>query len=129
MSAEIITLPSGRQAFKPRADNVLTPAGVEIGRAYVPPAPRELGVYGERVQTALLSPAYCATRGHMADREDAKTQHVRGLHDSAMRALRPIRRPSVLPNVIDLDSSLLARLERALRAVGRVLRGITNWGR
>lgn len=117
MTAEIITLPSGRR--------VLDTGRVKIG-LLATTAPRDIGSQAERVQTALLSPTYCATRGHMADREDARTQHVRGLHDSAMRSLKPLRRPSVLPNVIDLDHSLLARLERALRAVGRVLRQLTR---
>lgn len=73
---------------------------------------------------------------HGAMRPDAmermqqrNTEEAREMHDSAMRSLTPLRRPSVLPNVIDLDHPLLARLERALRAFGRVLRGITTWSR
>jgi hypothetical protein len=48
-----------------------------------------------------------------ADREDRKTEHVRGMHDSAMRGLAP---------VIETDNSLLARLVRAVRRLLRSAR-------
>jgi hypothetical protein len=52
----------------------------------------------------------------MEKEQDAKTEHVRGMHDSAYRGLGPIQRPRVLY----LDNSVTARVVRA------VLR-LTNW--
>jgi hypothetical protein len=128
MSAEIITLPSGRQAFKPRGDNVLTTAGVEIGRAYTRPAPRDLGLYGETWQTvfatSLAGSRVRGANGAMDLRAawDRETRRVRDRHDDASEANATGLGPLQRPQVIDLCSTPLARLERALRAVGRVLR-------
>jgi hypothetical protein len=36
------------------AHRVRTSAGIEIGRSYIPPAPREIGSEAERIQSALL---------------------------------------------------------------------------
>lgn len=95
MTAEIITLPSGRR--------VLDTGKVAIG-ILAPARPADLGLHAEQVQAALLSHNHCSKRGAMADREELKTQHVRGMHDAAMR-------------VIHLDTSLTARL---WRFVGRI---------
>lgn len=108
MSAQIIRLPSGRQ--------VLDTGRVQIGLLAERPK-RDMGVHVEQVQTALLSRTHCARRGDMADREDLRTLQARGAHHGGMRALAPIRRPSVLPT-IHLDNSLWARV---LRAVQRFL--------
>jgi hypothetical protein len=93
MSAEIITLPSGRRVL----DTGRVQIGIRHGERadserrstrYGEAMPRDIGADAEKVQSLLLSPDFCARRGSMADRDDAKTLHVRGMHDQAMRVLR-----------------------------------------
>lgn len=50
--------------------------------------------------------------------EEAKTNHVRGMHDSTMKGLTPIRRD----RVIYLDSSATARAVRFFLRLARLIR-------
>jgi hypothetical protein len=69
-----------------------TSAGVEIGIAYIKPPKREIGACAEQIQTALLKPGEVRHHGHM--RPD------------------PRMRLRALPQPIELDNSLAARIAR-----------------
>ena len=127
MSAEIITLPSGRQ--------VLNTGKVQIGILAKPPV-RDMGSQAELIQAALLNPHVKGAGGAMDLRRlaDAPTLKARHAYDEAFDTrIEPwsfphfadaIRKAQAVSQalkdepVVYLDNGLCARF---MRAVDRVL--------
>ena len=127
MSAEIITLPSGRQ--------VLNTGKVQIGILAKPPV-RDMGSQAELIQAALLNPHVKGAGGAMDLRRlaDAPTLNARHAYDEAFDTrIEPwsfphfadaIRKAQAVSQalkdepVVYLDNGLCARF---MRAVDRVL--------